>query len=45
MNYKQIIEMGDEDLDKQGVAALGARRKMMKVFEMVKEYVKVNGEV
>ncbi|KAJ1910825.1 Flap-structured DNA-binding and RNA-binding protein [Mycoemilia scoparia] len=35
-NWHDIIEMTDEDLMKQGVAALGARRKMLKVFENIK---------
>ncbi|OLY83194.1 Protein VTS1 [Smittium mucronatum] len=36
MNYRQIIELDDADLTKIGVQALGARRKMLKVFESVK---------
>ncbi|KAI9728407.1 MAG: Flap-structured DNA-binding and RNA-binding protein [Chrysothrix sp. TS-e1954] len=35
--WQQLIEMNDDDLDKRGVNALGARRKMLKVFEEVKD--------
>lgn len=45
VGYKVIIQMSDADLEARGVSALGARRKMLKVFEMVKEYVAINGEV
>jgi len=31
------VELDDEGLEKRGVNALGARRKMLKVFEQVKE--------
>jgi len=37
MNWKDLVQLTDSDLEKQGVAALGARRKMLKVFEQVKE--------
>ncbi|KAI9654844.1 MAG: Flap-structured DNA-binding and RNA-binding protein [Trizodia sp. TS-e1964] len=37
MNWTQLIELDDEALEKRGVNALGARRKMLKVFEQVKE--------
>jgi hypothetical protein len=37
MNYKEIIELDDTELEKKGVAALGARRKMLKEFEKVKK--------
>ncbi|KAJ1537262.1 Glucose-repressible alcohol dehydrogenase transcriptional effector [Nowakowskiella sp. JEL0078] len=37
MDWKEMINMSDEDLTAKGVAALGARRKMLKVFEVVKK--------
>ena len=37
LNWKDLIELDDEGLEKRGVNALGARRKMLKVFEQVKE--------
>lgn len=37
--------MSDSDLEARGVGALGARRKMLKVFEMVKEHITINGDV
>uniref|UniRef100_U9TQR5 RNA-binding protein VTS1 n=1 Tax=Rhizophagus irregularis (strain DAOM 181602 / DAOM 197198 / MUCL 43194) TaxID=747089 RepID=U9TQR5_RHIID len=37
MNYTEIIELDDSQLEKKGVAALGARRKMLKEFEKVKK--------
>ncbi|RKP40023.1 hypothetical protein BJ085DRAFT_10927, partial [Dimargaris cristalligena] len=33
LDWKTMLEMTDEDLTNRGVAALGARRKMLKVFE------------
>ncbi|KAI0202149.1 protein VTS1 [Astrocystis sublimbata] len=36
MNWTDLIELDDEALEKRGVNALGARRKMLKVFEQVK---------
>ncbi|OAC98827.1 hypothetical protein MUCCIDRAFT_125909, partial [Mucor lusitanicus CBS 277.49] len=30
--WQEIVKMSDDDLLKKGVAALGARRKMLKVF-------------
>jgi chromosome condensin MukBEF ATPase and DNA-binding subunit MukB len=36
MNWRQMIILSDEQLEQMGVAALGARRKMLKVFEAVK---------
>ncbi|KAI9776920.1 MAG: Flap-structured DNA-binding and RNA-binding protein [Geoglossum umbratile] len=37
LNWTQLIELDDDALEKRGVNALGARRKMLKVFEQVKE--------
>jgi len=34
--------MSDDDLLKKGVAALGARRKMLKVFENIKAHCDAN---
>ncbi|KAF7879309.1 hypothetical protein EAF04_000506 [Stromatinia cepivora] len=36
MNWTELVELDDEALEKRGVNALGARRKMLKVFEQVK---------
>lgn len=36
-NWKEIVVMSDKDLEDKGVAALGARRKMLKTFEIVRE--------
>lgn len=36
MNWEQVIELDDKALEDRGVNALGARRKMLKVFEQVK---------
>ncbi|KAF2758284.1 hypothetical protein EJ05DRAFT_493142 [Pseudovirgaria hyperparasitica] len=35
MHWTEMVELKDEDLEKRGVAAVGARRKMLKVFEDV----------
>lgn len=35
-NWREMIELTDEDLDQMGVKALGARRKMLKFFELIK---------
>ncbi|KAJ3314176.1 Alpha-1,3-mannosyltransferase-like protein [Boothiomyces sp. JEL0838] len=36
-DWRDIIKLTDEELERRGVAALGARRKMLKTFETVKE--------
>ncbi|RFU78287.1 hypothetical protein TARUN_3939 [Trichoderma arundinaceum] len=36
MNWTDLIELDDKALEDRGVNALGARRKMLKVFEQVK---------
>ncbi|KAH6559764.1 hypothetical protein BASA50_000787 [Batrachochytrium salamandrivorans] len=36
-NWRAMILLSEEDLIQRGVAALGARRKMMKVFELVRK--------
>ncbi|KAJ3197090.1 hypothetical protein HK101_006052 [Irineochytrium annulatum] len=35
-NWKEIIALNDDGLQGKGVSALGARRKLLKVFELVK---------
>jgi hypothetical protein len=37
IDWKTIVVMSDKDLEDKGVAALGARRKMLKTFEAVRE--------
>jgi len=37
LKWTELVELDDEGLEKRGVNALGARRKMLKVFEQVKE--------
>lgn len=34
-HWRDIIRLTDEDLETMGVGALGARRKMIKVFEQI----------
>lgn len=36
IGWKEMVKMSDEDLEKRGVSALGARRKLIKVFETVR---------
>lgn len=45
MKWQDIIKLTDEDLEAKGVAALGARRKMLKVFETVKNHCEANVSV
>lgn len=37
--WQKLIELNDSDLEQRGINALGARRKMLKVFEQVKNAV------
>ncbi|KAF2429518.1 hypothetical protein EJ08DRAFT_273701 [Tothia fuscella] len=37
LKWSELVELDDDGLEKRGVNALGARRKMLKVFEQVKE--------
>jgi len=37
MNWTELVELDEAALEARGVNALGARRKMLKVFEQVKE--------
>ena len=45
-HWKEMVVMDDKALEDKGVAALGARRKMLKTFELVrKKYgIKMDGE-
>lgn len=36
MNWQDMVKMDEEALEARGVAALGARRKMLKTFELVR---------
>lgn len=36
LKWNELVELNDEQLEKRGVNALGARRKMLKVFDQVK---------
>ncbi|KAI8364192.1 hypothetical protein BD560DRAFT_403264 [Blakeslea trispora] len=40
--WQEIVKMSDEELLAKGVAALGARRKMLKVFENIKNHCEAN---
>jgi hypothetical protein len=42
MKWQDIVKLSDEDLTAKGVAALGARRKMLKVFENVRQHCEEN---
>jgi hypothetical protein len=42
MKWQDIVKLSDEDLVSKGVAALGARRKMLKVFENVRIHCDAN---
>ncbi|KAI8800740.1 hypothetical protein BJ742DRAFT_685814, partial [Cladochytrium replicatum] len=37
MDWRTMIKLTDEELNTKGVQALGARRKMLKVFELVRK--------
>ncbi|KAI8341680.1 hypothetical protein BC941DRAFT_414193 [Chlamydoabsidia padenii] len=40
MRWQDIIQLSDQELQDKGVAALGARRKMTKVFQTIKDHCK-----
>ncbi|KAI9302335.1 hypothetical protein BJ944DRAFT_206225 [Cunninghamella echinulata] len=40
MKWQDIIKLSDDALQAKGVAALGARRKMLKVFETIQQHCK-----
>ncbi|KAI8879013.1 hypothetical protein K501DRAFT_227418 [Backusella circina FSU 941] len=42
MKWQDMLKMDDEALLEKGVAALGARRKLLKVFEQVKSHCETN---
>lgn len=42
MKWQDMIRLNDEALSAKGVAALGARRKMLKVFDQVKQHCDKN---
>jgi hypothetical protein len=42
MRWQDIVKMDDQALQAKGVAALGARRKMLKVFDSIKEHCRLN---
>ncbi|KAI9012141.1 hypothetical protein CLU79DRAFT_770738 [Phycomyces nitens] len=42
MEWQDIIRLSDTDLQDKGVAALGARRKMLKVFETIRAQCDAN---
>lgn len=44
MQWTDLVELDDKALEDRGVNALGARRKMLKVFEQVKE-AKAQGKI
>ena len=43
MIWQDMIDLTDQDLIDKGVAALGARRKMLKVFALVKQEMESQG--
>ncbi|KAJ1906065.1 Flap-structured DNA-binding and RNA-binding protein, partial [Tieghemiomyces parasiticus] len=43
MHWKDVVDLTDEELTAKGVAALGARRKMLKVFETVRQGMEDKG--
>ncbi|KZT28766.1 hypothetical protein NEOLEDRAFT_1058103 [Neolentinus lepideus HHB14362 ss-1] len=45
MNWRQMVVMTEDDLEKKGVAALGARRKMLKTFEIVRKKMGIDSPV
>ncbi|KAF3936762.1 hypothetical protein ABW19_dt0202555 [Dactylella cylindrospora] len=44
LKWQDLVQLDDEALEKRGVAAVGARRKMLKVFDQVKE-AKADGKL
>lgn len=43
-NWKEMVVMSDGDLENKGVAALGARRKLLKTFRAVREKHGIKGK-
>lgn len=44
LTWRQLVDLDEKQLEDRGVNALGARRKMLKVFEQIKDAEK-NGEL
>lgn len=42
MRWQDIVKLDDDALQAKGVAALGARRKMLKIFENIRDHCKAN---
>ena len=42
MKWQDMIKLSNEELEAKGVAALGARRKMLNVFENIRMYCDTN---
>ncbi|KAI8997040.1 hypothetical protein BDB01DRAFT_845732 [Pilobolus umbonatus] len=42
MKWQDMLRLDDQALSNKGVAALGARRKLLKVFEQVKSHCQIN---
>lgn len=42
-NWKEMVVLTDSDLEAKGVAALGARRKLLKTFKLVREKYGIKG--
>lgn len=45
LDWKQVVRMSDEDMIQAGVNTIGARRKLLKVFENVQRHCKENVSV
>ncbi|KAA1476855.1 hypothetical protein DENSPDRAFT_785687 [Dentipellis sp. KUC8613] len=43
MNWRDMVVMDEAALEAKGVAALGARRKMLKTFEIVRKKMNIDG--
>jgi len=41
MNWKDMVILDEAQLEAKGVAALGARRKMLKTFEVVRKKMNI----
>ncbi|KAG0166968.1 Flap-structured DNA-binding and RNA-binding protein [Apophysomyces sp. BC1021] len=42
MKWKDMLRLNDEELREKGVSALGARRKLLKVFDQIKQHCEIN---
>lgn len=42
MQWQQVVRMSDEDMLQAGVSTIGARRKLLKVFENVMQHCDEN---